>query len=601
MVCTEFDCEGSTAPDFQPNPDISGVGVSDIAAQDELKTNRRKVLVGFLATAWLAFFSLLFHYVAASSDSSSHLLDLSLRRAIHSALHWNPTGQWDKQLRTIVLTMSDQQLVTGIAILISGYSQLSCGLSLYHWQIVTTLTWFSTITHLGTLPFLSQYLRQHRYIFYLRVFLIFGLAIMLAIALLPNGNATRYGPTYPGRVYRGTLTKPVQCYFNSPNLGFDINKGGVFTILAEMILLLTLVVRFVRILPVSKNVSSRVLKYLRDICQRWLVFLCGLCQRLPRYMALVPVPPLVFGIAWLALAHMLVDLFRSSVFEIWWLMFSLIWGSIRLFSVRASLPREAQQLEEDQWGFGQLVPVLLLLIPVLMIAEGCSEIAQTPRNTSIALSPRPSSLISQGSPPSSPSHSHSLHVYSPLGPSIPLASSSNLSLAPSTSTSTIYNRLTGICTTDFRAEHWYQELLYYALSFLTGTSPLILAQAASNSLVSGAEYMIIYVCTLFFGGILCLMTLPLCGIIDSIEPRTRPRHSLSIIRIMTDSGKGYRRLRRVFYVCFPVLVAVILIIFFVRRSFPFYWIVWGLPLVLGFLPASFVAVFSVWGQVVRGK
>lgn len=29
-------------------------------------------------------------------------------------------------------------------------------------------------------------------------------------------------------------------------------------------------------------------------------------------------------------------------------------------------------LEENHWGFGQLVPVLLLLLPVLLMAEGFS-------------------------------------------------------------------------------------------------------------------------------------------------------------------------------------------------------------------------------------
>ena len=36
-------------------------------------------------------------------------------------------------LRRIVLMFSDQQVVTGIALLASGYSQLSSGISNYHW------------------------------------------------------------------------------------------------------------------------------------------------------------------------------------------------------------------------------------------------------------------------------------------------------------------------------------------------------------------------------------------------------------------------------------------------------------------------------------
>lgn len=29
-------------------------------------------------------------------------------------------------------------------------------------------------------------------------------------------------------------------------------------------------------------------------------------------------------------------------------------------------------IEEDTWSFGQLVPVFMLLVPLLMIVEGCS-------------------------------------------------------------------------------------------------------------------------------------------------------------------------------------------------------------------------------------
>lgn len=42
----------------------------------------------------------------------------------------------------IVLSMSDQQLVTGLAILISGFYQLKHELLFYHWQMITSLAWF---------------------------------------------------------------------------------------------------------------------------------------------------------------------------------------------------------------------------------------------------------------------------------------------------------------------------------------------------------------------------------------------------------------------------------------------------------------------------
>lgn len=63
-------------------------------------------------------------------------------------------------LYQVVLAMSDQQLVTGLSIMISAYSRLDCGISVYHWKLITTLAWFSSATHLATLLFLRQYMQK---------------------------------------------------------------------------------------------------------------------------------------------------------------------------------------------------------------------------------------------------------------------------------------------------------------------------------------------------------------------------------------------------------------------------------------------------------
>lgn len=65
-----------------------------------------------------------------------------------------PSEAWKSTLRSAVLMFSDQQLVTGIALLASGYAQLPYGLASYYWQIIIYLAWFSSLTHLTTLTFL---------------------------------------------------------------------------------------------------------------------------------------------------------------------------------------------------------------------------------------------------------------------------------------------------------------------------------------------------------------------------------------------------------------------------------------------------------------
>lgn len=116
--------------------------------------------------------------------------------------------------------MSDQQLVTGLAIMISGYSQIWPGLSFYHWLIITNLVLFSCTTHLATLMCLQRYFQQHRYIWYARVILIIGLALMLMIGIIFTGSyqvslfvsAGGYHREYPLALKAAYI--PVACVFN---------------------------------------------------------------------------------------------------------------------------------------------------------------------------------------------------------------------------------------------------------------------------------------------------------------------------------------------------------------------------------------------------
>jgi len=77
-----------------------------------------------------------------------------------------------------ILALSDQQLVTGLAILISGVSNQK-QLSGYEFSVVLCLAWFSSTTHLATLDGLRPYLRSHSVIRNVRV-----CAMVLVLVLL---------------------------------------------------------------------------------------------------------------------------------------------------------------------------------------------------------------------------------------------------------------------------------------------------------------------------------------------------------------------------------------------------------------------------------
>ena len=105
---------------------------------------------------------------------------------------------------------SDQQVVTGLALLLSGYSQLSSGLSVYHWQIIIYLAWFSSLTHMTTLTILRQLFHDSHEVRIWRLVLMSLMIVMLCIGLLPTGDAI-----WENNLGIGSFTSevPAICFF----------------------------------------------------------------------------------------------------------------------------------------------------------------------------------------------------------------------------------------------------------------------------------------------------------------------------------------------------------------------------------------------------
>jgi hypothetical protein len=116
--------------------------------------------------------------------------------------------------------MSDQQIITGIALLGSGFSQLRCGISAYHWQITIYLVWFSSFTHLATLTFLRRYLYENVPLRSWRLGLMTVLIASLVIALIPTGNQAWLSDTDFAGI-------PAWCLFNYSDGDIaDLNDRG---------------------------------------------------------------------------------------------------------------------------------------------------------------------------------------------------------------------------------------------------------------------------------------------------------------------------------------------------------------------------------------
>jgi hypothetical protein len=81
-------------------------------------------------------------------------------------------------MESFMLSLSDQQLVTGIAVVIAAFSR-RCQISYVSFGIATQLAWCSCITHLVTLASLRTYLDENRRTKRLRMALVTIMFVLL--------------------------------------------------------------------------------------------------------------------------------------------------------------------------------------------------------------------------------------------------------------------------------------------------------------------------------------------------------------------------------------------------------------------------------------
>lgn len=96
-----------------------------------------------------------------------------------------PLSRLERQeaLTRFILALSDQQLATGLAILVAATAN-QCELSVWEFQVAFALAWFSSTTHLATLDVLRDYFIGHGVVRNWRVLGMVALMTLLSYALL---------------------------------------------------------------------------------------------------------------------------------------------------------------------------------------------------------------------------------------------------------------------------------------------------------------------------------------------------------------------------------------------------------------------------------
>lgn len=351
----------------QPNPDIAGIGVT----------------LAFLITAWTSLAFIVWAYFSGRIPQSYlNQIDTICFKAHSNRCH----EDWTKTMEKVVLIFSDQQLVTGLAILLAGFSEAySNDLDVLHWQILVYLAWTSSAVHLVTLSMLRNRLSRRPF---LRKFRIVGMIILfalLATALFPQtrilylqslsqsvGTFANVLNDKHSWMYISRQGLPIRCFWNGelnalydhsfyaswysdPPLGLNLDA-----VISYLTLCVGYVWKLCQLVPASHQ-------FMRKWCfaKPTLALENALKKSPPQGSHNVVARLRVFCYVLLVLAVQPIESFMATLLL---LCGTLAWGTMQLVLARTHSTSQVRAAE-FRLSFGQVLPLLLLLQPVITMLE----------------------------------------------------------------------------------------------------------------------------------------------------------------------------------------------------------------------------------------
>jgi hypothetical protein len=278
-------------------------------------------------------------------------------------------GKWSEVLDRLILGLSDQQLATSLAILITAYIR-SCEISNYHLNIVCDLAWFSAITHLLSVIVLRVYWTRQtkKFVLYIRLALMICVAVMLGFALF-------WGPQYDPNPGNGAC--PAYCEFIMP---VDSNIFSEFEFPVQHNPLNFAGVMQSALLIWGYSTTGAF------VWPLWRRFWGFLMWRLPGYVFVLPriLTRVGLELGWDRMAsYRYIEWVFNCCKCIWKAVFFPSQGIAILIQVLScffgiaflGLDRwgardsVSQPWVENQWGFGQLLATIIVFLPFLTLLE----------------------------------------------------------------------------------------------------------------------------------------------------------------------------------------------------------------------------------------
>ncbi|KXH28047.1 hypothetical protein CNYM01_03647 [Colletotrichum nymphaeae SA-01] len=307
-------------------------------------------------------FSIVMNMIAIIVAYATKALPEKRYNSIDDIIHSRGSSSADRKQRikafeSFMLSLSDQQLVTGMALMLAticifaGVHGLDEGFSVYSFQIATRLGYFSCITHLCSLTVLWAYFDKHKRLRMFRtILMVVFLAMMIGCMTISDSVTFRFN--------RHVSVKCARKHFKL----IDRERPNYVFFSDEIIIVF--------------NLSVLTYILISGYVQRLLQLHCPLAREEKDYWQRRSLracfgPEAVAKFERLALAHnqTLADLRSSFLWEIVWLLFYFTFGTANLleFFNDASL-----RLGAIKPNFGQLVPLFLLALPLITAAEAYS-------------------------------------------------------------------------------------------------------------------------------------------------------------------------------------------------------------------------------------
>lgn len=313
----------------------------------------KQVLSAFVATSFITLCLSFAHTVVTLYDHNrGHWTDVKLGNIFHALLKDRMTekrrGEVKAVLEAVILNLSDQQVLVGLAMLLAGIIRV-CSISAYHFTIISDLGWFASNTHLVTLNALQFHFRlsEHHVQRDWRVVLILLIFVFMATFQILQANGAWYD----------SYSSHAKCLFD--DLIGNVYGDPARWMGVNLFFLLTSYPK--AIVSLFRSVSDSYEKWLYE---KPAIFLDDQIALKPLKGGILHHIEKAFW-ALLRLLHHVLVLFDDSRVVNW--LFnaaSFGWGLQSVIGDRWPSPDD-----ENELGFGQLVPMFLLVSTIFVARE----------------------------------------------------------------------------------------------------------------------------------------------------------------------------------------------------------------------------------------